>query len=481
MKEGIIYLYTNAESFAAELIDVAKLFIVNREIKFTGEMGDADIAHFAQEEGETLYNRCIFNNAAERRTDSLSKDLSALERKRYAKRYAKLCLYNCLKKVFPAAYLPWGALTGIRPSKLAYEIEEREGVNFRQVFSDIFDVKENKIDLIADILDMQKGLRQSGEKDIDFYVGIPFCTSRCSYCSFTGGELSKLKQFVQPFVKLLKYEIERAKNYLTDKGYTVKNVYFGGGTPTSLPTEDLQSILQLFDFCKGEFTVEAGRPDTIDELKLNIFKQCGVNRISINPQSFNQKTLDLVGRKHSVEDVYEKFYLAREFGFDINMDLIAGLPQEEERDFDFSLYSALKLKPENITVHSLALKRGSILKINDALVSVENTVAEMIENARAKLYKEGYKPYYLYRQKYVSSALENVGYCLPNKQCKYNINNMEEISSVVACGCGAISKKVYAAQSRIERQANPKDVKTYIENLEEYIKNKERLFDVYTK
>ncbi len=476
MKEGVLFLYTNAESFAAELVEVAKLFIVNREIKFTAEMGDADIIHFADAENNILRNRCIYKDLTERRQDLVSNELSALEHKRYAKRYAKLCLYACMKKSFPAANLPWGALTGIRPSKLAYEINERENADFKQVFFDVFDVKENKISLISDILDMQKGLRESNENNVDFYVGVPFCTSRCSYCSFTSGEISKLKQYVAPFVELLSYEIDRTKNYLSKKGFNIKNVYFGGGTPTSLSAQSLKNLLSLFD-CKGEFTVEAGRPDTIDEEKLGVLKDCGVSRISINPQSFNQKTLDKIGRKHSVQEVFEKYHMAREKGFDINMDLIAGLPGEDIDDFDFSLYSAAKLKPENITVHSLALKRGSLLKSSETPVSIENDVAKMIDKAREMLYQEGYKPYYLYRQKYVSSALENVGYCLPQKQCRYNIDIMEETTSIAACGCGAISKRVYLLGEKIVRQANPKDVKTYVENLEDYLINKEKLFN----
>ncbi|MBO5866919.1 MAG: radical SAM protein, partial [Clostridia bacterium] len=224
-----------------------------------------------------------------------------------------------------------------------------------------------------------------------------------------------------------------------------------------------------------EFTVEAGRPDTIDAQKLAVFVKHGVHRVSINPQTFNQSVLDFIGRKHSVQDIYDKFYMAKSFGFDVNMDLIAGLPTETYDMFCHSVDCAIALGADNITVHTLALKHGSILK-GQNYSATEQDVASMVEYAHQALYKAEYVPYYMYRQKYVMENLENVGFCKKDKPCLYNIGIMEEITDILACGSGAISKKITIGQNKIERAANAKDVITYIGRSQDYIDKKFALF-----
>lgn len=474
MSEKTKTLLTNERAFAADFIDVAKLFLPEYSFLPSNENTTADIVVKISEKSGGIENFASFEGAVFTNSFEKSPDWTPLETKRYKKRYAKIALFNCLKKVF--SYVPpWGSLTGIRPTKLAYEISHNEGKDFRQVFSELFDVSPSKIGLVSEILESQKGLRVLDGAAVDFYVGIPFCTSRCSYCSFSSGVISRLACHVAPYIANLKREISESVKMLAQNGFTIRNAYVGGGTPTSLSARELDDILSVMDFPKEEFTVEAGRPDTVDEEKLSVLKAHKVGRVSINPQTFNQATLDAVGRSHTVEDIVEKFFLAKRLGFSVNMDLIAGLPGETREMFIYSADRAAELNPDNITVHTLALKKGSLMKERGE--RTDENVAEMVDYAREKLSEKGYRPYYLYRQKYVAQNLENVGYAKPGKECRYNIDIMEETASIAACGCNAISKRVFHRENRIERQANPKDVLTYNKDLGIYLSRKRSLFE----
>lgn len=399
--------------------------------------------------------------------------LNDLQSMRLRKRYAKLALYNLLQKV-THKFIPWGSLTGIRPTKLAVQLQN-EGLDWRDTFVNLLGVSQQKTQLVADILATQGNLRDIKPNCADLYVGIPFCVSRCSYCSFTSGEIAKLQKYVEPYVDTLCDEITQTINFAKQQNITINNVYFGGGTPTSLTAEQLDRVLSCVTIKPIEFTVEAGRPDTIDEQKLQVFAKHGVHRVSINPQTFNQSVLDEIGRKHTVQDIYDKFALAKSFGFDINMDLIAGLPAETYDMFCHSVDCAISLGADNVTVHTLALKHGSILKEKNYTDSEQN-VAKMVEYAHKALYQANYMPYYMYRQKYVMENLENVGFCKKGKPCLYNVGIMEEVTDILACGCGAISKKITLSQNRIERSANAKDVLTYITRPQDYIDKKFALF-----
>lgn len=459
-------LHTNF-IYPTEIQDVAKLFF--EEVQLVEEDGDLVVTESAF--GNVFCYEATFQSKRHEQKVDVS-GVDDLQKTRLKKRFAKLCVYNLLVQATGKS-MPWGSLTGIRPTKLACQLQS-EGQDWQKTFVNVLGVSQEKTQLVADILQTQGNLRNF-EGTADMYIGIPFCVTRCSYCSFTSGEIDRMKKYVEPYVESLKNDIKLTLQFARERGIVIRNVYVGGGTPTSLSAEQLHSVLSQIDFAPQEFTVEAGRPDTIDEQKLSVLKQHGVHRISINPQSFNQSVLDAVGRKHSVQDIYDKYRLAQQFDFVVNMDLIAGLPTETLEMFKHSVDCAVQLSPENITVHTLALKHGSVLKTQN-YHQQQSEVAKMVEYSHQKLRSSGYVPYYMYRQKYMTENLENVGFCKPNMPCVYNIGIMEEVSDILACGTNAISKKVTVAENRIERSANAKDVITYIQRNEDYLNKKFQLF-----
>ena len=462
-------LYTNFP-YPTEVHDVVKLFYDDVEL-CVGECSQADICVMEKIQ-DTLceYKASCTGNADIQIVDV--RGVNELQSIRLRKRYAKLAIYNLLVKITGKS-MPWGSLTGIRPTKLADQLL-REGLNWQDTFTNLLGVSQSKTELVADILSTQGSLRAHLDGCADLYVGIPFCVTRCSYCSFTSGELARLNKYVEPYVSALCQDITQTLRFAKERGIRINNVYFGGGTPTSLSAKQLDEVMSCINLKPIEFTVEAGRPDTIDADKLDVFAKHGVHRISINPQTFNQSVLDVIGRKHTVQDIYDKYELAKRFGFTVNMDLIAGLPTETYDMFCNSVDKAIALNPDNITVHTLSLKHGSVLKEQN--YAGAHDVSQMVDYSRDMLYKTGYLPYYMYRQKYMAENLENVGYCKPNTQCLYNIGIMEEISDILACGTNAISKRIIAGENRIERSANAKDVITYIERNKDYLDKKFTLF-----
>ena len=398
------------------------------------------------------------------------KDLPELERKRVDKRACKGALFSALRQ-FSGKEIPWGSLTGIRPSKLVYDLLD-EGVNLlsaREKMQKRFSVSEQKSNLICDIVENQKGIYTKDETLFNLYVHIPFCTSKCNYCSFVTEPLHRVKNLVPQYVKLLKIEIEKSLEFINARG-KLFSVYVGGGTPTALLSDQIYELLSGFPFREVEFTIEAGRPDTIDKEKLDAIKAVGANRICVNPQTLVDRTLSLIGRAHTAEEFIEKYALARNYGFDINVDTIAGLNGENIDDFAYTIDKVVGLNPENITVHTLSRKNGSALKESGKFNNDE--VEKMVNYAFKKLTQCGYLPYYLYRQKQMLGNLENVGYCKAGKQCVNNVTTMEDCLSVVACGAGAISKIVLPAQNRIERFANMRDLRLYMQTFDEKLKDK---------
>ena len=374
-------------------------------------------------------------------------------------------------------HLPWGSLTGIRPTKLCYDLLKKGVKKYSLVnhLKNYYDVSEEKALLCLDIIENQKPIEHN-DCLVDFYVNIPFCTTRCSYCSFISAEVGKNECLIKPYVDALIEEINFAKQVIKDKHLVVKNVYFGGGTPTALPLEQLERILEATCFNTTEFTVEAGRPDTITKEKLDLLKKYNVSRISVNPQSFNDKVLKAIGRSHTAKQTLDCYKMAREYGFDINMDLIAGLPKETFKSFVENIDICTELSPENITVHTLSLKRGSTFANENKDIFKKPLTEKMQNYAHEHILKNGYKPYYLYRQKNMVGSLHNIGYCKPGKKCDFNIDSMEEITSVMACGANAISKRVFSNENRIERYANCKDIKTYINKIDIINEEKKKLF-----
>ena len=381
--------------------------------------------------------------------------------------------------------LPWGSLTGIRPTKIALSRLE-EGwsePDIRSYMKETYLASDEKVDLSIEIAAREKKLLEplDYERGYSLYVGIPFCPTTCLYCSFTSYPISKWKGRTGLYLEALFKELEYTAKKM--EGRPLDTVYFGGGTPTSLEAGEIDSILckleQLFDVSHAlEFTVEAGRPDSITREKLQVLRDHGITRISINPQTMNQATLDLIGRRHTVEIVKEKYYLARELGFDnINMDLIMGLPQEGMDEVRHTLEEIRALRPDSLTVHSLAIKRAARLnmfKEDYGDLKIQNT-PEMIELSAACARELGMEPYYLYRQKNMAGNFENVGYALPGKACIYNILIMEEMQTIVACGAGTTTKVVFPAENRRERCENVKEVEQYINRIDEMIERKERI------
>ena len=389
--------------------------------------------------------------------------------------------------------LPWGYLTGVRPSKGAFNMLEA-GNSDKEIyedFTDVYFVSPVKAELALDVAKTERAIlsRMDYKNGYSLYIGIPFCPTTCLYCSFTSYSLAAYKSKVDLYLDALEKEME----YVSEayKGKRLDSVYFGGGTPTTLSPEQLDRLLAklelLFDMANViELTVEAGRPDSITREKLEVLKAHSVDRISINPQTMNQETLDLIGRRHSVEQIKDAFKLAREVGFDnINMDMILGLPGEDQAMVRHTLEEIKALNPESLTVHSLAIKRAAALNVwreKYSELQIENS-GEIVQMAADYAKAMGQKPYYMYRQKNMAGNFENVGYSIPGKECIYNILIMEEKQTIVAIGAGASSKMVFHDEAdenhdvRIERIENVKDVSNYIERIDEMILRKKTFFE----
>ena len=395
----------------------------------------------------------------------------------------KRFLYRTLCEV-TGKTLPWGNLTGIRPTKIAYGMLD-EGKSHEEILNFLLEkhyVSEEKALLSIDIAERERELLKDVhyEGGYSLYIGIPFCPTTCLYCSFTSYPIAAYRKMVDDYVDCVIKEME-----YTAKRYAHKildSVYIGGGTPTTLEAEQLDKLIgrlkELFDFTTvKEFTVEAGRADSITREKLEVLYRHGVNRISVNPQTMKQETLDIIGRRATVEQVLEAYKLAREVGFDnINMDLILGLPDELEPDVQNTIDRVVELNPDSLTVHSLAIKRASRLNqwIQENGVSMLHNTDETMRIAAEGAKKLGMDPYYLYRQKNMSGNFENVGYARPGKLGLYNILIMEEKQTIVALGAGSITKLVLP-DGRIERCDNVKDVALYIEKIDEMIERKKVL------
>ncbi len=397
-----------------------------------------------------------------------------------AKSALKRALYRLLQKDTQKT-LPWGTLTGIRPTKIAMHLLE-QGQTEKEIASYMeqeYLASEEKIRLSLEIACREKQILQGIDytNGYSLYIGIPFCPTTCLYCSFTSYPFSRYAAQADAYLAAVEQELAwTAKAF---RGKTLNTIYFGGGTPTTLEASQLDRLLcfveQHFDLSNlKELTVEAGRPDSITKEKLRALKQHNISRISINPQTMKQETLDLIGRRHSAAQIREAFGLARESGFNnINMDLILGLPGETIDDVRKTMEELKQLRPDSITVHSLAIKRAA--RLNQfweqyAHLSMENSDQTMAVAAAAAR-ELGLFPYYLYRQKNMAGNLENVGYAAPGKEGIYNILIMEEKQTIVACGAGSMSKRVYP-DGRIERRENVKDVNQYIERIGEMLERK---------
>lgn len=381
----------------------------------------------------------------------------------------------------------WGVLTGVRPSKLMRNLIEADGeAKAVSHFRDNLYVSDKKTQLALSVARAEdKIISLSREKSFSLYISIPFCPTRCSYCSFVSHSVAQAKKLIPDYVRLLCDEIGEISAISKELGLQLETIYFGGGTPTSLDADSLRQITsavqQGFDVKNvREYTIEAGRPDTLTEEKLQVMKNAGVSRISINPQTFNAEVLENIGRKHSPEMTIDAFRMARAAGFDnINMDFIAGLPGDSYESFKNSIDTAVSLSPENITIHTLALKRAANIVTQGEAGSVYQETAKMLDYSDTALHSDGYFPYYMYRQSKTVGNNENVGWSKEGRECLYNIYMMEEVHTVLAAGAGAVTKLRNPFENKIERIFNFKYPYEYISRFDELTERKKYINEFY--
>ncbi|MCJ7857043.1 coproporphyrinogen dehydrogenase HemZ [Lachnospiraceae bacterium NSJ-143] len=433
---------------------------------------------------ENSAEACLFIDGAPVAESVLdhSADISEKDKKHIIKE----AVFNVLSKF--TGYTPkWGMITGVRPAKTASELSA-EGLSDREIleyFTGRFRVSEDKAALALKVSRAEKEiLEENRPEDMSIYIGIPFCPTRCLYCSFTSYPIDRYAKKADEYIAALSRELRFIAENI--KGRRIRSLYIGGGTPTSLSENQFEALIDSvcgnFDTeSVEEFTVEAGRPDTITPNKLKAMRKAGVSRISVNPQTMNQKTLDIIGRRHSVEDIKNAFYMARAEGFEnINMDLILGLPEEGIEDVENTMLEIESLSPESITVHTLAVKRASRLKENifSYDLAAADDMDKMINLAAGYAEKMGLEPYYMYRQKAMLGNFENVGYCRRGCQSIYNIEIMEEKQTVIAAGAGGATKLYDPVKNELVRVFNVKSVEDYLARLDEMLVRKVKAFSL---
>lgn len=444
------------------------------DVRIDLDYQDVQIGITCTEAGQCRYHEVIALEYYKERTET--------------KNQLKRLLYEALHEV-TGKTLPWGTLSGIRPTKIPMKLleEGKSNVEAAQYMRDTYYCSNKKTALAIAVANREKHILRDldYENGYSLYIGIPFCPSICLYCSFSSSPLKVWEKRVDEYLDALCKELTASALMLQDK--KLNTIYIGGGTPTTLEPTQLDRLLthieQTFSFEHLlEFTVEAGRPDSITREKLEVMKKHPVTRISVNPQTMNQVTLDIIGRRHTVEDTKNAFYLAREVGFDnINMDLIVGLPGEDEEMVAHTLGEIEKMDPDSLTVHSLAVKRATRLHMfkdqyQEMSFDINQKIMDMVEETARKL---DMGPYYLYRQKNMKGNMENVGYAKVDKAGIYNILIMEEKQTILATGAGASTKMVFEHGQRIERTENVKDVKQYLERIDEMIERKRVGIETY--
>ncbi len=491
----MIALYTNKPEYTNDMAEVVRAYLGFAEIEFVdaplkANRNEPFDMNIIVDQARACAEATVLRAGGEpvlvsKEIKPAGEGASALYIKKQEKRAAKIAVFRALRQALPQSALPWGALTGIRPTKLFRELVEEKDKEFAlQVFNEEFDVALDKTCLAAQIVDVQYPVLASlSEKDIDVYIGIPFCKSRCLYCSFAS-EVAGKDGVPQDYLRALHEDIAAGAEMVRQGGYSTRCLYIGGGTPTTLTIGQLEElfacVLGAYGGFTQEITVEAGRPDTVDKQKLACLRALGVTRISLNPQSMNAHTLARIGRAHAPEDIVRAYGEAREVGFtNINMDIIAGLPGESITDMEHTLDAIERMRPENLTVHTLAIKRSSRLKerMQEYPLPEAGEVERMLGMSADRARAMGMQPYYMYRQKYMRGNFENIGFALSGKECWYNIDMMEETVSILAHGAGAMSKRVFAGKEmRVERIPAPKDIRTYCEKLPRLLAEKDRLF-----
>lgn len=471
--------------FHYEMENMCRVFYPYESIRVIhdGEEGeDSFCVTTSLEENENGYkiNVSFFCGSLQESAECFETDFEDCERE------MAVLLYNILCKV--TGYTPqWGILTGVRPSKLMNTLMsnngDEEAVHY---FNEKLLVSPDKTNLAYSVAKAEeKIMALSDEKSFSLYVSIPFCPTRCNYCSFVSHSIAQAKKLLPDYVEKLCEEIRKTAEIAKELDLRLESVYWGGGTPTTLSAAQLERVCKEIDenfdfsFCR-EYTIEAGRADTVTPEKLDVIKKYGVTRVSINPQTFNDDVLVSIGRRHTVADVLDVYKTAREKGFDnINMDLIAGLTDDSYESFCSSVDKAISLNPENITLHTLALKRSSTIVTGGIDVESGETANKMLVYAQKRFCENGYIPYYMYRQSRSLGNLENVGWCKPGYECLYNVFMMEECHTVLAVGAGAVIKLKEPFGRNIERVFNYKYPYEYISRFDELIERKMKIKEFY--
>ena len=418
------------------------------------------------------------------------KTVSAFRRLKAAEESVRLRRQTLQQSYYAAAvqllgYEPaWGALAGVRPTKISTKHMLSGGTpkSAEKLLKDVYYVTPERRKMAVDCsVSTVHAVELLEDTDVSLYIGIPFCPTRCVYCSFVSRTIGKRTELMEPYLQALYKEIEITGRLLKESGRRVRSIYIGGGTPTTLTSQQMAKLLdtvrESFDLSRClEFTVEGGRPNTLDDEKLRTIVQHGADRISINPQTMENHVLRACGRPHSADDILRAYDQAVAAGFKaINMDLIAGLPQDSVEGFRRSLDTVISLNPANITVHTLALKKGADLFERRVELPTQGEVTQMVDYANTTLREAGYKPYYLYRQKYMSGSFENVGWSRNALDCLYNIYMMEEVHTIISLGGGGMNK-VNLPGGKIERFHNPKFPEQYIEMIDKVLQQKEEMF-----
>lgn len=488
----MIFVYLEGHDFRYDVNELIKLFYFNNDIHFIENKALTDDQSLSIV--SSLYNNIdkvsvsaeVYKGKELISSDTIN-DISKIDIKdnndiKKVKHAVKQSIYIALSKI-NSIKVPWGILTGIRPTKIVHNLLSKgiEKTKIMDILVKEYKLAKEKANLTLDIALVEKKITDLVDNNkFSLYVNIPFCPTRCLYCSFQSNPISKYSDMVDIYTDKLIYEIHKTSELLKDKN--IDTVYIGGGTPTSLPVKNLDRIINNIyesfnkDYIR-EFTVEAGRPDTITEDMLLMLRNNGIKRISINPQTMSEKTLSVIGRKHTPQDIIDAYNLAKKIGFEtINMDIIVGLPGEGFKEVKATMNEIMKLNPDNLTVHTMAIKRASRLKENleEYSLTAQNIIEEMLSITKSYASNMGMHPYYMYRQKQILGNFENVGYSKPGKECIYNILIMEEKQTIIAVGAGGTTKIYYPNENRIERVPNVKDLKEYIDRVEEMIQRKEK-------
>lgn len=488
----MIYLYQNKEEYDYDVRAIALAFYEREKIIAVPEEEMDRLASEEQGEENVRFLSLIYEEGKisgrlfDREGKEAKQEVCCAYHDHEKSRNAVCRFLYRLFSEFTGRTLPWGMLTGIRPTKIVMKwMEETTDVqreSLEKRFSETYLADAQKAHLCVQVAEREKRFLEAHpyEEEYSLYIGIPFCPTTCLYCSFASFPVERFGDRIAAYMQALTKEMEFVAQACAQKRLT--SIYVGGGTPTALDEDSLQYLMEqihrLFPVEKTrEFTVEAGRPDSVTRKKLQILYDAGVGRISINPQTMHDETLSLIGRNHTVQQVRDAFSLAREVGFsNINMDMITGLPGEDISHVRGTLKEIFEMRPESLTVHSLAIKRAAHLNMEMEKYQelVKGSTNEMLRAVDAACTDMGMLPYYMYRQKNIPGNLENIGYSLPGKECLYNILIMEEKQDIISCGAGASTKYVFPEENRIERTENVKNIDHYINRIDEMIDRKRK-------